>query len=281
MSQVRIVTDSASDFPQEEAEQRGIEIVSLVIRFGDEVFVDRKEITTDEFYAKMAESKELPQTSAPSPGDFEQAFKKQAEAGADEILCISVSSKLSATMQSAEIAAKNLEEGHKISIFDSLSVTAGEFLYVLEAQKMADEGLSAAEICTELERIQQAEKIHCYGILDSLENLKKGGRIGGARAFMGGALNIKPIVDITSGEIMPVEKVRTRKRAFEWIRNKVASLENPRTVAIGHGDAKDFPELLESLKDVVDLDSVLLSQVGPVVGTHTGAGVIGLAYVDS
>lgn len=277
MSQIKIVTDSASDLSHEQASQFGIEIVPLAIRFGDDVFVDGLEITTAEFYKKMEASDELPQTSAPSPGDFEKAFLKQAEAGADEVLCIALSSKLSATIQSAELAAKNLESDLKVHIFDSLSVTAGELLYVLEAQKMAEAGESASNIIAELNHLQ-SEKLRCYGVINTLENLKKGGRIGGARALLGGALNIKPIVNIHTGEVETEGKVRTRKRAFEWVKNQLAELENPRAIALGHGGANDFEQLLDTVREVVDLDKVLLGEVGPVVGTHVGAGVIGLAY---
>lgn len=275
-NKVKIVTDSASDLPLDEANRLGIEVVPLSIRFGNEVFVDGKEITATEFYEKLADCEELPQTSAPSPGDFEQAFMKQAEAGAEEILCVALSSKVSATIQSAQLAATNLKDTHKIHIFDSSSVTAGELLLVLEAQKLADEGKTATEIGAVLERWQK--NMHCYGILNTLENLKRSGRISGAKALFAGALNIKPIIDISSGELKPEAKVRTRKKSFEWIRDKVAGVKNPKAIAIGHGGAEDFDVLLDMLKEVIDLDSILLGQVGPVVGTHAGAGVIGLAY---
>ena len=278
MNQIKIVTDSASDLSFKKAAELGIEIVPLTIRFGNEVFIDGKEITTTEFYEKMSTSKDLPQTSAPSPGDFEEAFKRQADAGASEIFCITLSSKFSATKQSAEIAAKNLKNTHKIHIFDSDSVSAGLLLLVLEAHKMAEAGQDANAIRLELEEYQK-ERLRCYGILDTVENLKKGGRVSNAKAVLSEVLNIKPIIEITKGEIINEAKVRTRKKAFEWICNKVASVKDPKAIAIGHGNAKDFDLLLDMLKEVVDLDSLLIGEIGPIVGTHGGLGVVGLGYI--
>lgn len=281
-NKVKIVTDSASDLPLDEAERLGIEIVPLSIRFDNETFLDGKEITTPEFYAKLATAKTFPQTAAPSPGAFAEAFEKQAAAGAEEILCIALSSKLSATMQSAELAATTLKDTHKIHIFDSRTATAGELLYVLEAHKLAEAGKSATEICAELKLFQKAGRMQCYGILNTVENLKMSGRIGSARALLAGALNIKPILSLGNGEIEPETRVRTRKKAFEWICNKVASLKDYRSLAIGHGNADDFDVLLKMLKDVVgvdiEADNVMTGQIGPVVGAHAGSGTIGLAY---
>ena len=279
MSKIRIVADSASDLRGKMAEELGIEVVPLSIRFGDEVFIDNEEISISQFYTKMAESKELPSTAAPSPGDFAKAFEKTEAEGAETVICITLSSKLSATGQSAIIAAREYPSKLNIINLDSNSVTAGQALLTIEAAKMAQEGQSEDSILSHFEQLKSKLKI--FGVLNTLENLRRGGRIGGARAMLGSLLDIKPIVDISSGEVQEAGRVRTRKKAFAWLKNKLAEQNPGGLVAIGHGNADDFQELLDSLDGVVDLSNAWIGEIGPTVGAHTGAGVVGISYLEN
>ncbi len=277
MSKVQVITDSASDIRGNFAESLGVGVVPLIIRFGNDILVDGKDISVDEFYKRMDAEEDLPQTSAPSPGDFEAEFKKAADNGADAVISINLSSKLSATMQSAEIAAKNMEKTIPSKIIDSCSVTAGQSLLVIKATEMAKEGSSVEEICGELDDTKK--RLHCFGALNTLENLKRGGRIGKARAFFAAALNYKPVVDLSSGEVQAAGKVRTRRKSLEWLKNKVEAAGELEAIAVGHGVAQDFPEFLDMLSEVTDTSSIHTGNIGAVIGTHAGAGVVGLAYI--
>jgi len=275
---VGIVTDSSCDLSNEELEGTGIEVVPLYIRFGTEEFLDREEITVEDFYSKMAMAPELPQTAAPSPGRFEQAFLHHLENGCDSVVCINLSAAISATMQSAVQAAASLREAGKdadIRILDSRSVAAGLGTLVLQAQKLAVGGANADEI--ESHVAAATERTHVFGTLNTLENLRKGGRIGGAQALLGSMLSIKPIVDISSGEVAEAAKQRTRRKALDWLRNTVQEASPVEHLAVMHGEATDMEQFCEMLAEVHSGD-IRVTKIGPVVGTHAGAGVLGVAY---
>ena len=174
---VRIVTDSACDLAQAQVDEHGIEIVPLSIRFGDEEYVDRTELSVDEFYAKMAETGILPETAAPSPGAFEQAFRKLGEGG-DEVVCINLSAALSATMQSAAAAAKSLEGEIPVTVVDSRALTIGLGNLVIAAAEAAERGAGVEGIVTLVNDL--SDRTRMWGLLNTLDNLLKGGRIGKA-----------------------------------------------------------------------------------------------------
>ncbi len=277
MNKVQVITDSASDIRGEFAKKLDVAVVPLIIRFGDDILRDEKDISVGEFYKRLAEEEELPQTSAPSPGDFEAEFQKAADQGAEAVLSINISSKLSATMQSAEIAAKNMAKKIPNKVIDSCSVTAGQGLLVIKAAELAKEGKNLDEICEEVENAKR--RLSCFGVLNTLENLKRGGRIGKARAFFGAALNYKPALDLSSGEVEAAGKVRTRRKSLEWLCNKVASAGELEALAVGHGAAEDFPDFLDKLSQITDSSTMYTGDIGAVIGTHAGAGVVGLAYI--
>ncbi len=275
---VGIVTDSSCDLNDEELEGTGIEVVPLYIRFGSEEFLDREEITVKDFYQKMAAEVELPQTAAPSPGRFEQAFQRCLQQGCDSVVCINLSAAISATMQSAVQAATALREAGNdadIRIVDSRSVTAGLGTLVLQAHQLASEGASADEIEAFVDAATQ--RTHVFGTLNTLENLRKGGRIGGAQALLGSMLSIKPIVDISSGEVAEAAKQRTRRKALGWLRDTLRAAGPVDHLAVMHGEAEDVEDFCEMLAEVHSGD-IRVSKIGPVVGTHAGAGVLGMAY---
>ena len=275
---VGIVTDSSCDLSNEELDGLDVEIVPLFIRFGTDEFVDREQLTVEDFYQRMAAVEELPQTAAPPPGRFEQACNRFLDAGCEAVLCINLSSAISATMQSAVQAADSIRSERNdadIRVLDSKSVTAGLGTLVLQAARMAAAGDNADTI--EAFVADASERTHVFGTLDTLENLRKGGRIGGAQAMLGSMLSIKPIVDISSGEVQEAAKQRTRRKALGWLRDTVRAAEPVECLTVMHAEAADVDDFCQMLAAVHSGD-IRVCKVGPVVGAHAGQGVLGMAY---
>jgi len=270
---VKIVTDSACDLRGSEVESLGIEVVPLSIRFGDEEFIDREQLSVEDFYRQLGSSNDLPETSAPSPGRFAQAFESQLESGADSIVCINISAGLSATMQSARTAADAIDAD--IHVVDSRSITAGLGSMVLAAARLGADGASADAIVTEVESMR--ERTHVFGALDTLEHLKKGGRIGGAQAFLGSILSIKPIIDISTGKVEEAAKQRTRRKSLAWLRDKLAGYPAVENLAVMHGEAPDIDEFLTMLDGSVAHEVTRVEKIGAVIGTHGGPRVMGFS----
>ncbi len=277
MGAVRIVTDSACDLANDEAEAGGITIVPLSIRFGDREYVDRTELTVADFYARMAESDTLPETAAPAPGAFESVFRQLSAEGAEAIVCINLSLALSATGQAAQNAARAVAPDIDARVIDSRSITVGLGSIVLEAAAAAEGGATADEIAALVD--DMSERTHVFGVLDTLENLKKGGRVGGARALVGSVLSIKPLLDLSSGATEEAGRARTRKRALAWLRDKLAEFEGATHVAVGGGDAPDLDDFVAMLRPVVGDEDIRVADIGAVIGTHAGPGVVGMSFV--
>jgi DegV family protein with EDD domain len=272
---VRVVTDSACDLPDDLIERDGIEVVPLTIRFGKEELVDRKELSTDEFWRRLAESDVLPETSAPSAGAFEAAFRRLIADGATGIVCINLSSKLSATMQSAQVAAQAVQAECPVVVVDSLMVSMGLGTLCLTAARRAADGDSLESIVANVTDRRNRSKL--YGTLDTLEFLKKGGRVGNARALLGSMLAIKPVLEVRDGEVEEAGKVRTRSKALRLLVDRVK--EGPfENLAVLHGNAPDLDELLDLLEPLAPRDEILIGQIGPVIGTHAGPRVIGVTF---
>ncbi|HEV3133710.1 MAG TPA: DegV family protein [Acidimicrobiia bacterium] len=272
---VRVVTDSACDLPDDLIERDGIEVVPLTIRFGKEELVDRKELSTDEFWRRLAESDVLPETSAPSAGAFEAAFRRLIGDGATGIVCINLSSKLSATMQSAQVAAQAVQAECPVVVVDSLMVSMGLGTLCLTAARRAADGDSLESIVSNVTDRRNRSKL--YGTLDTLEFLKKGGRVGNARALLGSMLAIKPVLEVRDGEVEEAGKVRTRSKALRLLVDRVK--EGPfENLAVLHGNAPDLDELLDLLEPLAPREEILIGQIGPVIGTHAGPRVIGVTF---
>lgn len=279
MPSVRIVTDSASDLPQELVDEHGIGIVPLKIRFGDTEYVDREELTAAQFYERMAASPHLPATAAPSPGAFDEMFTAMASKGADAVVCINLSAELSATMAAAQNAAAGRTDGLDVRVLDSRSITSGLGTQVLEAAKLAAAGGSADDIEALIADLSHRGRV--LGALDTLDNLKKGGRIGGAQAMVGTMLSIKPIIDISTGVVKEAAKQRTRKKAMAWLRDQLAEAGEVEHLCICHGHAPDFEEFKEVLAAEVDISDARESIIGPVIGAHGGPRMLGLTWIDA
>jgi len=283
VSNVRIVTDSACDLSAEVAEEWGIEIVPLSIRFGDDEFIDREELSVAEFWSRCVNMSTLPETAAPAPGQFEAAYRRLVDDGATGIVVVSLSAALSATIQSAELAARSIADDDTIDvdirIVDSRTVSMGIGTIAIACARAAADGASVDDV--EALAIDLSERTRVFAALDTLDNLKKGGRIGGAKAFLATALSIKPIIDVTGGVVAEAGKQRTRSKALAHLVERFKSyggrVEN---LAVLHADCSDVDVFVEMLEPHYDGD-ILVGEIGPVIGTHGGRGTIGVAFHET
>lgn len=275
---IAIVTDSTADISPSRAEELGITVIPLTVNFGMQQYLDGEEISSEEFYPRLAASSSLPTTSQPSPAEFKAVYERLLQ-DHDSIISIHISSGLSGTISSA-LTAKELVAGD-IHIIDSQSISLGIGLIVLEAVEMVQQGLPAAEIVAQLERIRKQTEV--MFTLDTLEYLHKGGRIGKVSAIMGALLNIKPVVRVVDGIYIPVGKVRRQEQALQEMVNQFQALAAGKTikrVVVAHGAAPAAAEqLAEKLKQAFAIDIDMVSQVGPVIGVHTGPGTVGAAML--
>ncbi len=274
-NRVRIVTDSACDLPQAVADEFGIEIVPLTIRIDGHEYVDRLDLSVAEFWAKCAASATLPETAAPAPGQFEQTYRALAADGASSVVTISLSGALSATMQSAELAARSVADLIPVSVIDSRSATLGLGAIVASCAHMAAGGATHDEVVAHATDL--AGRTHVWGALNTLDNLKKGGRIGGAKALLASALAIKPIIEVREGKVEQGGKQRTRSKALAFLVEKVAAVEGLDSLFVLHADCRDVDQFVAMLRPHVD-GEIVVGDIGPVVGSHAGRGTIGVAF---
>ncbi|MBO0894314.1 MAG: DegV family protein [Acidimicrobiales bacterium] len=274
MSGVALVTDSASDLPLKLAEERQIDVVPLTIRFGDHELVDRVELSPTEFWARCASSAVLPETAAPAPGVFRAAFDQAAERDHEGVVCITLSSALSATYQSAAAAAA--ESPLPVRVVDSRSITMGQGLITLAGAELAARGAPLDEVAGAVERLVGQTRV--YGALATLENLRKGGRIGPAAAVFGSMLSIKPIIELRGGVVEGESRQRTRRKSLEYLAEKVRRHGELQRLAVVHGNAPDLDDFLRLLGPIVGERPFLVCELGPVIGTHAGPGAIGVTF---
>ena len=276
---VRIVTDSSCDLPQAMADALGIRIVPLSVRFGDTEYIDRTTITATEFWSKCAASATLPETAAPSPGSFEETYRSLAAEGATAIVVVALSSDLSATMQSAELAARAVAPGIDVRIVDSRNASMGLGLTVLACAELAKTGASADEVVARAQSVIPRTRV--FAALDTLDNLKKGGRIGGAKAMLATVMSIKPLISITNGLVEEAGKQRTRSKALahlvEILRNQEVPIER---LAILNAQCSDVDAFIAMVKEVYT-GEIIVGDIGAVIGTHAGQGTIGIVFLLS
>ena len=280
---VRIITDSASDISQAEAKVLGIDVLPLKTIFDEEEFLDGVTIDHVTFYNRLIESDVLPTTSQLSPFDYEQAFRAAVERG-EEVVCIVVSSKLSGCFQSANIAAEEFED--RVTVVDSRSVAIGERIMVQIALQARDEGKSAPEIADILNT--QAEKLRLIALVDTLEYLKKGGRVSSAAAFAGGLLGIKPVIAIEDGTIAILGKARGSKNGNNMLMQLVeqnGGIDFSRPFALAYSGLDDSM-LQKYIADSAALyegkaDTLPVHTIGSTIGTHAGPGAIAVAFFSN
>lgn len=282
MSKIRIVTDSTADLSQELVERYQIKVVPLDVLIEGTAYKDKIDLTNEEFYGILRSMKDLPTTSQPSPAVFADVYRELAAEGAEHIISIHISSDLSGTYQSSVLAAGMVEQEVAVHNFDSRSATMGLGLIVLSAAKMVEESHSVEEILDSVKVVIQ--KLDLYFLLDSLDNLHKGGRIGKASHLFGSLLNIKPVLNLSNGVISAYEKVRGNKdnKALERLIAILAEKIDPSKklyCTMGYCDNRDVAEyIVERLRDHVDCDEFVYLQIGSVVGTHIGMGAVGMAF---
>lgn len=281
MSKVAIVTDSTAYLPDDLIRGLSIHSVPLQLIWGDQTYRDGIDITPEEFYDRLPGAKVMPTTSQPSPAAFREVYENLLNQGY-EILSVHISSKLSGTVDSA-LQARQTFPDQPIEIVDSLSTSMGMGFSVLEAGRAANQGATLAD-CKALVEKALANS-HLFILLNTLEFLRRGGRIGGAQAFLGTALNLKPILELKGGRIEALERVRTWNKAIERITEvyqKHIGERKPVRIGVIHTNAPvEAQRLLDSVSaifNVNDIRETVIAPVSPVIGTHTGPGCLGLTY---
>jgi len=276
---VKIVTDSLSDITGDLAQELGVTVVPLYVRFGEEVYRDRVEMTTDEFYHRLVHDAAFPTTTQPPPGDFVGVYNKLAKE-TDEILVIVVSSKLSGTYQSA-LQAKSMVEGKcRIEVIDSQTIVMGLGLIVISAAKAAQAGANLDELADLVHKAMP--RSHAIMSFDTLKYLAKGGRIGKAQSFLGSILSVKPILTIRDGEVHPVTRVRSRAAGVDYLYNSAASYSHIEELAVEYATTPDeADDLVERLNSVFPKERIYRSTVSPVLGTHAGPHVLSVSVLEA
>ncbi|WP_202079951.1 DegV family protein [Caldalkalibacillus salinus] len=283
MSNVVFVLDSGSDFEVDNGLdlQHHVEVVPLNIYFGDDVYLDGVDLNKEQFYERMSESEALPKTSQPSPQAFHDVFKKYIDED-KEVISLSISSELSGTYQSTTIARDMIEdeqEKEKIHLVDSANVSVVVLYMLKRADKMLSEGKTAKEVVQWIE--DHKAQIKILALLDTLENLKKGGRISSAQAMIGGILNIKPIVTVDNGKVNMLDKSRGRKRGLRQLGEYIGSLSDYETdiafIVHGYTNEDDARKEVANVLDLDTFEEVHYYKLGSTIGTHAGPNVLGVA----
>jgi DegV family protein with EDD domain len=275
---IRLVTDSSSDLPVSLAQTHGIRVVPLTIRFGDQEFVDGRDLTTDQFWEKLASSSSLPETAAPSAGAFLETFEALASDGADGVVVVTLSAAISATYQAAVIGAE--QASIPVRVVDSRQASAATALQVLAGVGVAERGGDLDECVTAVDRAR--DRVSLVAALDTLEYLKRGGRIGGAAAMVGGLLDVKPLITFVDGAVATAGRVRTRSKAIAALIDRVRQAgPDIESVAVMHAQASDAQELAAGIIEAFPSLSPIITDIGPVIGTHAGPGTVGVAVLTA
>ncbi|WP_239613585.1 DegV family protein [Cohnella mopanensis] len=277
MNKIKVVTDSTVDLTDEIIQEYGIEVVPLSICINNETYLDRVDITPTEFIAKMQQSKELPKSSQPPAGAFLEVYDRLGNDGS-EILSIHMTGEMSGTVRSAEMAADMSDSA--VTVVDSRYITKALAFQVLEAATMAKVGKSMAEIVERLKQIREQTRL--FVVVDTLDNLVKGGRIGKGKAWIGSLLKIKIIASLDGGEYTPVAKVRSKAHVIDYLAKAFAEDVKGKAIkGVGLVHAAGF-ELASKLKEAIigltGFDNISIEDTTPIISTHTGVGAIGFTY---
>ena len=272
---IKIITDSTCDIARETVDKFGISIVPAYVLFGEESFRQGIDINPTQFYARLQSSSQLPSTSQPTPGDFTAAMEPLVSAG-DQVVCITVARQLSGTYNSAAQAASQFDDG-AVTVIDSTTASVGHMLQVIAAAEDAvatdatlDSVVSAAQA--------RAGKGYGFAMVDTLEYLQKGGRIGKAQAFMGSLLKVKPILKVADGEVLPVDRPRNLRRGLQRLEELVREQGPASKLAVAYTtDAGPAEEMRNRLSDLVAPESAYTLQVGSAIGTHIGPGAVAVS----
>jgi len=276
---VKVVTDSCSDITPQLAREFGITVVPLYVQFGNETYRDNIDLSTEEFYHKLKTIKIHPTTSTVTPADFARLFTKLAEE-TKEILTITLSEKFSGTYTAALQGKAMVKKDCRIEVIDSKTGACAQMLLVISAAKMAQSGVNLEQIA---DRVRRAiPRVQVRVSFDTLEYLRRGGRIGKAQAFLGGLLKVNPVVGVKDGATFPIARPRNRAQAMDFLVNFVKGFSRIEAVAIEDATTPDdLQTLAERLKDVVPPERIYRSKVGPVIGTHVGPRVLAVAVLEA
>jgi DegV family protein with EDD domain len=276
---VKIVTDTLSDITADLAAQLGVTVIPLYVRFGEDMYRDRIDITSEDFYRRLVNESKLPSTTQPSPNDFVEVYKKLAEE-TDEILVISISSKMSGTSQSA-IQAREMVKGKvKIEIIDSLQVAMALGLVVITAANAAKQGGNLARIA-DIAR-SALSRVHLIAYFDTLKYLAKGGRIGKASGLVGSLLSVKPILTTREGEMAPLTRVRSMAAGLDYLYNFTAGYKKIEALALEHATTTaEADKLVERLNAIYPKEKIYRSVISPVIGTYSGPGALALTVLEA
>lgn len=276
---LRIVTDSTADLPPEFVDRLAIAVVPLVVLFGDEVLQDGVDINSEKFFRRLVREPQLPTTSQPSVGTFRAAYEALRDAGATEILSIHISGKLSRTIESARQAAAEVS-GVRIEHVDSGEASLALGLGVIAAAEAAQAGKSLDEVRALV--TSQFRRTHCFFMVDTLEYLRRGGRIGRAQELIGSLLQFKPLLAIREGEVVPIGRARTKQRAIEELLRRAGELRPiAQAMAVHATTPEDCEYIVERLHGMAPDAEITVGRITPVIGVHTGPGMLGFAVVTA
>ncbi|MGA8522221.1 MAG: DegV family protein [Candidatus Dormiibacterota bacterium] len=276
---IHLVTDSTSDISPSDAQALGVHIVPLIVRFGDEQYRDGVDIDADQFYAKLARTEVHPTTSQPSPDVFSTLYRTLLANPDDQVVGLHISAKLSGTLQSATLAAQDFDPG-RIHLVDTESVSGGLQLLVRAALDDITAGDSAATVAEKATR--RRRKVTILVLLDTLTYLHRGGRIGRAQAFVGSLLNVKPLIAVRDGEVVPMARPRSRSKGIEMIVEQVRGCTPLRSLAEFHAAAAEsMLDLEQRLSAAVSNVTAIIGRIGPVVGAYSGPGGLGVACLGA
>jgi DegV family protein with EDD domain len=272
MSSVAVVTDSVADLPPQVAEEFGITVVPLVVRFGTDLYRDGLDLSPDQFYGRLKASKALPATSVPPPAAFADAYDRLAEK-TSEIAVISLTAKLSATYQVALQAVGLMKKKCRVEVLDSQWAVMAQGFIAIAAAKAARVGASLDEVLDAARRAMQ--RVDMCAAFDTLEYLERGGRIGKAQAFLGSLLKVHPIIGMKDGEVRPLARERARPKAIDYLYNFAASFGKVEGLAVEYAtDLDEANSLVQKFRSKYPQIPIYLSRTSPVIGTHTGPGLI-------
>lgn len=276
---IRIITDSLCDMTMDYAKKLKIDILPLTVRFGETDYKCGIDLSNEDFYDKLENSNEAPSTAAVNPYDFEEIFRKYINAG-DDVVAILFSKYMSATFQSAAIAADNIESD-KLRLIDCENGAMGQALLIETAVSMRDNGLSADEIAKKIQAL--LPKTKTYIIVDNMDFLNRGGRISKSAEPVGSQMKIHPVLQLLADGVKPVDKVKGRKSCNAWLINRLKenAPDTDYKLVIGHSNAPDRAEALkEQLKEAGITNEIFITCIGPVVGTHIGPNCLGIGYIE-
>ncbi len=276
---VKIVTDTLSDITSDLAEELGVTVVPLYVRFGEKIYRDRVEITSEEFYRRLVTESKLPSTTQPTPNDFIQVYDRLAKE-TDEILVIVVSSKLSGTYQSATQAKQMLKAKCRVEVIDSLKVAMGMGLIVIAVANAVKAGANLDEAADITRRA--IGRSHLIAYFDTLKYLAKGGRIGKAQGLLGSMLSVKPILTVREGEMAPMTRVRSLHAGLDYLYNFATGFPAIEGLAVEHATTPDDADkLVERLSSVVPRESIYRSVISPVIGTYSGPNALAVTVLET